>query len=65
MTMPAALADAGMEPADYEMIQQARQRVDEVNERMRRRGSPVAYAVILLTITPRPGTAPGEILEGS
>jgi NAD/NADP transhydrogenase beta subunit len=54
----------GMEPDDYEMIQQARWRIDEVNQHLAQRGSPVQYAVVLLTITPRPGTAPGEILEG-
>jgi len=64
--MPASLIGAGMEPGDYELIQQGRQRVDEVNERLRKRGSPLQYAVVLLTITPagEPLDRRQQILEG-
>jgi hypothetical protein len=41
----AALADVGVQPDDYALIEQARALVDEVNARLQRRGSRMIYTI--------------------
>ncbi len=48
----AALADVGVEPADYALIEQARALVDEVNARLRTRGSRMIYLITFCNATP-------------
>ena len=48
----AALADVGVEPDDYALIEQARTLVDEVNERLRRRGSGMIYMISFCNAVP-------------
>jgi len=48
----AALADVGVEPADYALIEQARALVDEVNARLRVRGSRMIYTVTFCNALP-------------
>jgi hypothetical protein len=48
----AALADVGVEPADYALIEQARELVDEVNERLRTRGSRMIYMITFCAPVP-------------
>jgi hypothetical protein len=50
----AALADVGVEPADYALIEQARELVDEVNERLRARGSRMIYMITFCAPVPVP-----------
>jgi hypothetical protein len=40
-----ALAEVGVEPGDYALIEQAKTLVDEVNTRLRARGSEMVYSV--------------------
>jgi len=66
MTMPPALADAGLTPAEYDLIQQARWHIDEVNARLRAVGAPMQYAVTLCTTTPiRPSDPSALVLEAA
>lgn len=64
----AVLADAGVAPEDYELIQQARRRIDEVNTRLQQRGAQLVFAVTMASAVPRSewpaSTPPGEVLEG-
>lgn len=48
----AALADVGVEAADYALIEQARELVDEVNERLRARGSRMIYMITFCAPVP-------------
>jgi hypothetical protein len=48
----AALADVGVEPADYALIEQARALVDEVNARLGTRGSRMIYLITFCNATP-------------
>jgi phage-related protein len=50
----AALADVGVQPDDYELIEQARSLVDEVNARLRRRGSRMIYTIAFCNAVLRP-----------
>jgi hypothetical protein len=58
----AALADVGVEPADYALIEQARALVDEVNERLRTRESRMIYLITFCNATPirQPDRSPGH-----
>jgi hypothetical protein len=49
----AALADVGVEPADYALIEQARSLVDEVNSRLRTRGSRMIYLITFCNAMPQ------------
>lgn len=51
----AALADVGVEPDDYELIEQAKALVDEVNGRLRSRHSAMLYSVTFCAVSPLPG----------
>jgi len=48
----AALADVGVEPDDYALIEQARALVDKVNGRLRRRGSRMIYTITFCNAVP-------------
>ncbi len=48
----AALADVGVQPADYALIEQARALVDEVNARLRSRGSRMIYMITFCNAVP-------------
>ena len=48
----AALAGVGVQPDDYELIEQARSLVDEVNARLRRRGSRMIYTITFCNAVP-------------
>jgi hypothetical protein len=48
----AALAGVGVQPDDFELIEQARSLVDEVNARLRRRGSHMIYTITFCTAVP-------------
>lgn len=48
----AALAGVGVQPDDYELIEQARVLVDEVNARLRRRGSRMIYTITFCNAVP-------------
>ena len=48
----AALADVGVEPDDYELIEQAKALVDEVNRRLRSRHSEMLYSVTFCAVGP-------------
>jgi hypothetical protein len=48
----AALADVGVQPDDYELIEQARALVDEVNARLRTRGSRMIYMITFCNAVP-------------
>jgi hypothetical protein len=48
----AALADVGVQPADYALIEQARELVDEVNERLHARGSRMIYMITFCAPVP-------------
>jgi hypothetical protein len=50
----AALAGVGVQPDDYELIEQARSLVDEVNARLRRRGSGMIYTITFCNAVPLP-----------
>jgi hypothetical protein len=52
----AALAGVGVLPDDYELIEQARAIVDEVNARLRRRGSRMIYTITFCNAVPVPDT---------
>lgn len=55
----AALADVGVEPEDYALIEQARALVDSVNTRLRSRGSRMVYLITFCNATPtRPTDRP-------
>jgi hypothetical protein len=49
----AALADVGVEPDDYALIEQAKALVDDVNARLRARGSAMVYSVTFCAARPR------------
>ena len=48
----AALADVGVQPDDYALIEQARTLVDTVNKRLRRRGSRMIYTITFCNAVP-------------
>jgi hypothetical protein len=48
----AALADVGVQPDDYALIEQARALVDEVNARLRTRGSRMIYTITFCNALP-------------
>jgi hypothetical protein len=48
----AALADVGVEPDDYALIEEARTLVDTVNRRLRRRGSRMIYTITFCNALP-------------
>ena len=48
----AALADVGVEPDDYALIEQARALVDEVNNRLRTRRSGMIYMITFCNALP-------------
>jgi hypothetical protein len=48
----AALADVGVQPEDYALIERARGLVDEVNARLRRRGSRMIYTIAFCNAVP-------------
>jgi hypothetical protein len=48
----AALADVGVQPDDYALIEQARALVDTVNARLRRRGSRMIYTITFCNAVP-------------
>jgi chromosome condensin MukBEF ATPase and DNA-binding subunit MukB len=48
----AALADVGVEPDDYALIEQARALVDEVNRRLRARRSQMIYTITFCNAVP-------------
>jgi hypothetical protein len=48
----AALADVGVQPDDYALIEQARALVDEVNARLRSRGSRMIYMITFCNAVP-------------
>jgi hypothetical protein len=50
----AALADVGVQPDDYELIERARGLVDEVNARLQRRGSRMIYTITFCHAPPLP-----------
>ena len=50
----AALADVGVQPDDYALIEQARALVDEVNARLRSRGSRMIYTITFCNAVPLP-----------
>jgi hypothetical protein len=50
----AALADVGVEPDDYALIEDAKALVDEVNTRLRARKSYMVYSVIFCAAPPPP-----------
>jgi hypothetical protein len=50
----AALADVGVQPDDYALIEQARALVDEVNARLHRRGSRMIYTITFCNAVPLP-----------
>lgn len=54
--MHPALADCGVTEADYELIEQARALVDEVNRNLAARGSMIVFCVSLLVTSTKPGT---------
>jgi hypothetical protein len=56
----AALADVGVEPDDYALIEQAKDLVDEVNRRLRARRSEMVYSVTFCAAGPLRPSA-GEI----
>jgi hypothetical protein len=61
----AALADAGVDPDDYALIEQARILVDTVNARLRARSSAVVYSVTFCVAPPPPLRAGAEALENA
>lgn len=48
----AALADVGVQPDDYALIEEARELVDTVNRRLRRRGSRMIYTITFCNAIP-------------
>jgi hypothetical protein len=48
----AALADVGVQPDDYALIEEARTLVDTVNRRLRRRGSRMIYTITFCNALP-------------
>lgn len=48
----AALADVGVQPDDYALIEEARALVDTVNRRLRRRGSRMIYTITFCNAVP-------------
>jgi hypothetical protein len=48
----AALADVGVQPDDYALIEEARALVDTVNKRLRRRGSRMIYTITFCNAVP-------------
>ena len=48
----AALAEVGVEPDDYALVEQAKALVDEVNARLRARGSVMVYSVAFCASRP-------------
>jgi hypothetical protein len=59
----AALADVGVQPDDYALIEQARALVDEVNARLRRRGSRMIYTITFCNAVPSPESEPMVALD--
>jgi hypothetical protein len=59
----AALADVGVQPDDYALIEQARTLVDEVNTRLRRRGSRMIYTITFCNAVPLPESEPTVALD--
>ena len=49
----AALAEVGVAPDDYALIQHAKELVDEVNARLRERRSNMAYVVMFCAAPPQ------------
>ena len=52
VSLLAALAEVGVEPDDYELIEQAKVLVDGVNARLRARGSNMVYSVTFCARAP-------------
>jgi hypothetical protein len=56
----AALAEVGVEPDDYALIEQAKILVDAVNARLRARGSNMVYSVAFCARAPEGSWANGS-----
>ena len=50
----AALAEVGVSPDDYALIERAKELIDEVNARLRERKSNMTYCVMFCATPPRP-----------
>jgi hypothetical protein len=61
----AALADAGVDPGDYALIEQAKSLVDTVNARLRTRGAMVVYSVTFCVAPPLPLQAGADVLDSA
>ena len=61
----AALADAGVEPDDYALIEQAKSLVDAVNARLQARRSAVVYSVTFCVAPPPPLGTGAKVLESA
>lgn len=59
----AALAEVGVEPEDYALIEQAKILVDGVNARLRTRGSNMVYSVTFCARAPVGSWAKGSAPE--
>ncbi len=64
-TLLAALAEVGVEPDDYALIEQARTLVDAVNARIRARGSIMVYSVAFCARAPVSSWPGGQELEAA
>jgi hypothetical protein len=60
----AALADVGVQPDDYALIEQARALVDEVNARLRTRGSRMIYTITFCNALPLGESDRPAVLDG-
>jgi hypothetical protein len=56
----ASLADVGVEPDDYALIEQARSLVDRVNARLRARNSYMVFSVTFCATAQQPEQRPGQ-----
>jgi hypothetical protein len=61
----AALADVGVQPDDYELIEQARALIDDVNARLRTRGSRMIYMITFCNSTPLRQSDRAAILDAA
>lgn len=61
MTMPAALAEAGVTDADYELVEQARALADVVNRNLAARGATVRFALTCHPVTPATTTWDADV----
>ncbi len=59
----AALADVGVQPDDFALIEQARALVDQVNARLRTRGSRMIYTITFCNALPLPESDWAAVLD--